>query len=224
VRTWRSNLVDRGVGAVTVAKSYRLLRTVLGTAVEDRLIRVNPCQIRGASVERSSERPTLEVNQVFALAEAMPARYRLLVLLATFCSMRWGELAALTRQDLDVVGGWVHIRRGLVEMGDGSLIVGPPKTAAGRRVVAIPANLLPSVAKHLTDFVDASPRSFVFAGPKGGPLRRSNFQKHWRAGAATMAVPGLHFHDLRHYADGHVMCPVVVGRRAAKGFAVSLSA
>jgi hypothetical protein len=64
-----------------------------------------------------------------------------------------GELAALTRHDLDAVGGWVHIRHGLVELGDGSLVVGPPKTAAGRRTVAIPANLLPAVREHLAEFV-----------------------------------------------------------------------
>jgi len=199
IRSWRAGLLAAGVGPVTVAKVYRLLRTILATAVEDRLIRTNPCNIKGASVERSPERPTLTVPQVLALADGMPdRRYRLLVLLATFCSMRWGELAALTRHDLDAADGWVHIRHGLVELGDGSLLVGPPKTAAGRRTVAIPANLLPAVREHLAEFVGAGPTSLVFSGPKGAPLRRSNFQKHWRAGLAAAGLDGIHFHDLRH--------------------------
>lgn len=198
IRAWRTALLDAGVGPVTVAKAYRLLRTVLQTAVEDRFIRRNPCQIKGASVERSPERPTLTIPQVFAIANGMPPRYRLLVLLATFCSMRWGELAAVTRTDLDGVGGWVHIRHGVVELGDGSLVVGPPKTAAGRRAVAIPANLRAVVLAHLDEFVGADRAAFVFAGPKGGPLRRSNFQKHWRVALESAGVEGVHFHDLRH--------------------------
>ncbi len=198
IRSWRAGLLAAGVGTVTVAKAYRLLRTVLATAVEDRLIRSNPCQIKGASVERSPERPTLTVPQVLALADGIAGRYRLLVLLATFCSMRWGELAALTRHDLDAEHGWVHIRRGLVEMGGGALIVGPPKTKAGRRTVAIPASLLPDVRAHLAEYVPDDPAAFVFAGPKGGKPRRSNFQKHWRAAMAAADLPDVHFHDLRH--------------------------
>jgi len=203
IRSWRAGLLAADVGPVTVAKAYRLLRTILATAVEDRLIRTNPCNIKGAAVERSPERPTLTVPQVFALADGMrDRRYRLLVLLATFCSMRWGELAALTRHDLDAAGGWVHVRHGLVELGDGSLVVGPPKTAAGRRTVAIPVNLLPAVRAHLDEFVGPGPTSLVFAGPNGAPLRRSNFQKHWRAALAAAAGLGdIHFHDLRHMGN-----------------------
>jgi integrase len=198
VRTWRAGLVDSGVGAVTVAKAYRLLRTIMETAVEDRLIRANPCQIKGAAVERSPERPTLTVAEVYALADAMPARYRLLILLATFCSLRFGELAALTRADVDSGEGWVSIRRAVVEMANGSLVTGAPKTAAGRRVVAIPSALLGDVDEHLTTFVDDGPAALMFPGPKRGPLRRSNFQKHWAAAVAATGLNGIHFHDLRH--------------------------
>jgi integrase len=200
IRSWRSSLLNRGVGEVTAAKAYRLLRTILATAVEDRLIRTNPCQIKGAAVERSPERPTLSVPEVYALADAMPERFRLLVLLATFCSLRWGELAALTRGAVDEEHGLIQVRSTLTEMSDGQLIVGPPKTAAGRRVVALPPGLLGDLDKHLTEFVASDPKALVFAGPKGAALRRSNFQKLWTRAivAAGLDDRGLHFHDLRH--------------------------
>jgi integrase len=38
----------------------------------------------------------------------------------------------------------------------------------------------------------------LFVGPKGGPLRRSNFQHHWVKATTAAGIPGLHFHDLRH--------------------------
>jgi hypothetical protein len=48
IRRWRNNLLDSGVGPVTVAKAYRLLTAIMTTAVDDQLIRRNPCRIKGA--------------------------------------------------------------------------------------------------------------------------------------------------------------------------------
>lgn len=71
VRRWRKDRLDAGVSPATVAKAYRLLKTVLSTAVDDQLIRRNPCRIKGAGQESSPERPTLSVKQVHALADAV---------------------------------------------------------------------------------------------------------------------------------------------------------
>lgn len=197
VRTWRTRRLDAGVGEVTVAKAYRLLKTILGTAVDDQLLRSDPCRIRGAATERSAERVPLTTGQVFALAEAVPERFRLLVLLGTFCSLRFGELAALTRADLDPVRGLVHVRHTLVEAG-GQPRIGPPKSAAGRRLVAIPAALLPEVASHLDRFVADRPDAVVFTGEKGALLGRGNFHHVWKRAREKAGVPEVHFHDLRH--------------------------
>jgi len=37
-------------------------------------------------------------------------RFRALVLLATFASLRWGEVTALTRADIDLAAGLVRVR------------------------------------------------------------------------------------------------------------------
>jgi len=102
VRRWRKDLLDAGVSTVTVAKAYRLLKAIFNTAVDDGLIRRNPCRIKGAGQENSPERPVLTVAQVYTLAAAFDERYRVLVLLAALTSLRWGELAALRRSDIDV--------------------------------------------------------------------------------------------------------------------------
>jgi len=67
---------------VTVAKAYRLLRATLNTALHDKRIKENPCRIKGADKESSPERPVLSVTEVYALADAIGARYRALVLSA----------------------------------------------------------------------------------------------------------------------------------------------
>lgn len=62
-------------------------------------------------------------------------RYRALVLLATFASMRWGEATALRRCDIDLDAGTVRVRAAYAERSTGELILGPPKSRASRRVV-----------------------------------------------------------------------------------------
>jgi len=198
LRKWRRDLLDAGVGPVTVAKAYRLLRSIMNTAVSDRLITRNPCQIPGAGQEKSPERPTATIEQVFTIAGAVPERYRVLVLLACFNSLRWGELAALARKHVDPVEGTVVVERSVVELPTAELVFGPPKSDASVRVVTVPGVCLPDVVRHLDEFTDEGPDSLLFVGPKGGPLRRSNFQDHWRKATAEAGIPDLHFHDLRH--------------------------
>ncbi|WP_405753247.1 MULTISPECIES: hypothetical protein [unclassified Streptomyces] len=56
VRTWRGERL-KATGKTQVAKSYRLLKAIMETAVDDDLIRKNPCRIRGAGREQADERP-----------------------------------------------------------------------------------------------------------------------------------------------------------------------
>jgi integrase len=41
----------------------------------------------------------------------------------------------------------------------------------------------------------------VFVGPKGGTLRRPNFQEAWVTATKAADVPTLHFHVLRHVGN-----------------------
>ena len=201
IREWRARILGNGTSVSEAAKAYRFLRAVLMTAVDDLIIPRNPCRIRGAGAERPEERPVLTVRQVLDLAERMPdARFRMMVLLAAFASLRWGELAALRCCDLDPVAGTVSVRRQQVELDTGQLIVTPPKSAAGVRTVALPPAILSAVREYL-DGADGQPHDApLFTGARGGSLRRSNFRRAvgWSAAVAAVGAPGLHFHDLRH--------------------------
>ena len=85
VRSWRTDLLRLGRSESTAAKSYRLLRAILNTAVKDgRLLQENPCRMRGFDKEPTSERPTASVDQVWRLAALMPHRFRALVIFAAF--------------------------------------------------------------------------------------------------------------------------------------------
>jgi integrase len=200
VREWRATLLSAGVSQTATAKAYRLLRAVLMTAAEDRIIPRNPCRIRGGGDEKPPERPVLTIAQVLDLADRIAARrFRLLILLATFASLRWGEAIALRRCDLDLVVRTVSIRRQYVET-NGSLMIAPPKSRAGVRTVAFPATLVPELREHLDAYAGPDSTALVFTGQRGGVLRRGNFRRAsgWSDAVAAIGLPGLHFHDLRH--------------------------
>lgn len=176
VRSWRHELSERGRGNGTVVKSYRLLRAILSTAVDDERIRRNPCRIKGADKEGSPERPVASIPQVFALATLVPSRFRVLVLMAGFTGLRWGELAGLRRTDVDLTNGYVHVRRNLKQLDSGRLVEGPPKSAAGYRRVALPSELVDDLRAHLDEYA-AEPTARVFTGAGGGDLRRDNWHR-----------------------------------------------
>lgn len=113
VREWLAALVERA-GNDQAAKSYRVLRAVLNTAVADELLVRNPCKIRGAGQWDAPERPFVPTEVVLQLADAIVdvdktpdktgcSRLRSLLLLAGFAGLRPGELLALRRNDIDLL-------------------------------------------------------------------------------------------------------------------------
>jgi integrase len=197
VRRWHAERLRAGVGQSTVAKAYRLLKAILGTAVADEILARNPCVLRGASVERTPERvpPTLE--QAYAIADALDPRWRMLVVLAVWSGLRWGELTALRRCSIDLPAGQISVTEQFVQT-SGQVTLGPPKSEAGRRTVHLPPRVLPDVADHLERWVGPEPDAWLFTGPKGAPLTRTNFSHHWTRARERAGAAGVRFHDLRH--------------------------
>jgi integrase len=199
VRSWHATMTGpAGPGASTTAKCYRLLRAICNTAVADGELIRNPCAITGAGDENSAERPAVSIGQVYALADAVGPRWRALVLLAAFCGLRFGELAALTVGRLDLLHGTVSVAASASELTRGVRHVGPPKSVAGRRTIAIPDVITSDLQGHVARFAQRSATGLVFVGPRGGRLRNANFGRSvWRPAVRSLGLHGLHFHDLR---------------------------
>jgi integrase len=173
---------------------------VAEVALEDGIIAASPCAIHGAGAERADERPLPTVDEVFALADAVRPRYRALVLLAAFSGLRKGELFGLRRGHVDLDRGTVTVALQRQQLARGELIVGPPKSDAGRRTVALPAEALAPLAAHLERFTGPEASAWVFTGDRGGPLREGVWQHEWAQARVTLGLDHLHFHDLRHGA------------------------
>ncbi len=198
IRSWHADLYRRPKpGASTTAKAYRLVRTILGTAVTDGLILKNPCTVKGAGRERPPERPVATVDEVFRIADTIDPRFRLLVLLATFTGMRLGELQALKRGRVDLTTGEIRVVEQIQQLRSGQLVTGPPKTEAGVRLVTVPAAVLTELAHHLS-LLAPEPEILVFAQLGGRPIRRMTFYRAWRRATCAAGLNGLKPHDLRH--------------------------
>ncbi len=184
----------------TRARSYALLRTILGSAVADGYLPTNPAQIRGAgSVERQHPVRPATLDELQALTDAMPARYRLLVQLSAWCALRFGEVTELRRSDVDTAEGVLRIRRAVVLV-DGQFVVKSPKSSAGVRDVAIPPHLLPMVREHLLAHTAPGPNGLLFPS-RNVPdehLRQSSLARVFYPAREAAGRPDLRFHDLRH--------------------------
>jgi integrase len=196
VRLWHSKLsAGTHPGASTTAKAYRLLRTILNTAV---VLVKNPCLIEGAGVERAAERPIATVEKVYALRDAIEDRHAAMVLLATFAGLRLGELLGLRRRHVNLLHDCVYIEEQAVELKNGTRVTGPPKSDAGVRTVALPPQIVSDLEDHLEQFTATAADALLFTSADGEPLTRRIWNVRWNAARTTVGVPHLHFHDLRH--------------------------
>jgi integrase len=201
VRHWLASMRLKRLSPNTVAKAYRLLGRVMSAAVDEGVIGRSPCTIKGASVERSPEMRCPSLGDVHELADAVPEQYRALVYTAALAGLRWGELAGLRRQRVDLLHKTITVAEQLTEV-NGHLDFGTPKTDASIRTVVLPELVVDSLDVHLARcWAEPGPDGLVFPASGGGPMRRSNFRRRvWTPALARVGLVGVPFHALRHVA------------------------
>lgn len=185
------------------AHAYSLLRAILATAADPTknngraLIPFNPCGITGggATSPARQTRPA-SLAELEAIATAMPERLRLMVLLAAWCALRFGELAELRRSDVDTKRGILHVRRGVVRAG-GEVVIRKPKTGR-ERDVAIPPHLLPVIREHLLQHAEPGRDGLLFPATGGGNMAPSSLYRVYYPAREAAGRPDLRWHDLRH--------------------------
>jgi integrase len=197
VRGWYAEtLTDR---PTMRSHAYSLMRTIMGSAVNDELIDANPCRIVGASrAKRVHKIRPASVEELATLTAAMPERLRLMVLFASWCAMRFGETVELRRGDIDLSDEVIRIRRAAVRTQGGTFAVTTPKSDAGIRDVSIPPHMIPQIKSHLKKFVGTKRDSLVFPNENDGHLQPSTLYRHWYKARDEAGRSDLRWHDLRH--------------------------
>lgn len=181
----------------TVKKIVIEFRLCLETAVRHGLIHANPAV--GLTLKRAPKKDMTVVDHetLDALSQAVPDRYRALVLLLGYAGLRIGEAVALT--PADVQAGYINVDKSLTKTADGG-VVGAPKTTAGVRQVPVPQYLSEALQAHMQAF----PGSTLFTGAQGAPVQPHNFsQRTFKKAAEEVGVPQMRVHDLRHTAITH---------------------
>jgi integrase len=217
LRLWLRTLEDRGLSAGYRRGIFAHVSTVFTAAVEDRIIRVNPCSARSVRAPRLEPRKVKPwpVDRVVAVRRALPEHYRALVSVAAGLGLRQGEAFGLAVEDVDFLGGVVHVVRQVKLLQRHRPVFAPPK-GGKERDVPLPESVAFALAGHLKQFpateitwpwktLDGPPvtASLIFTGPTGLALDRNRFNDRvWRPALRAVGVEtgrdnGMH--ALRHF-------------------------
>ena len=186
----------------TIRNILSPLKSCLGTAVREGLIRSNPASEidlpSRPAIDDEDEGPVKAMSgrELQTLLAILPARSRLLFEVLASTGLRISELAGLDWRHVKLDGSQpcVQVRQRLVR---GKL--GPPKSRYGRRNVPIPHSLVRALRQHRSQSEWHRDTDPVFAGRGGCRLDPSNLAKRVLTPAieeAGMAWVG--FHAFRH--------------------------
>ncbi len=166
------------------------LASIFTAAVADGVIGSSPCT--GVTIPRVPKRRMVlpSPEEVHAVADAMPERYRVAVLLGAGAGLRIGETLGLRLEDVDFLRRELTVTHQLSP--EGALVA--PKSLESTRTVPLGDVVLEALSAHCGAF----PGPMLITTTKGNPVRRSRWGEMWRP---TLQRAGLSFryHDLRHF-------------------------
>jgi integrase len=204
VREWVAGLRTRkGLAAPrTKRDALRVLRGVLGFAMEDGRIARNPAV--GIKVPGTKGTPgvALSLAELRTFVAALTPPHHEVALVLALGGLRWSELAALDERDVVNDAGrlFLAVRRRRVLDEEGKRVT-LPGTKGGRgvtRMVPVLPELVPIVERHKTGRPDRP----LFPSTQGSRLDSRNWRRDagWKEACLLVDKPGLRPHDLRHTA------------------------
>jgi integrase len=197
VQAWiadRSRVLSPG----TLRLLVTLVRSIFAAAVLDRKRGSNPVPAR-LSLPRS-EKPRivpLTVEQVDALADAVPERCAAMVITQAGLGLRIAELLALRVQDVDFARRTVKVDWQLTQNGLDRV---EPKTPRSKRVLPLPQIVRDALVAHIAKFPPSEDGS-LFTTVRGKLYRQEHYQaRHFAPAVRRAGLPdGTTTHDLRHH-------------------------
>lgn len=194
VQRWESSMLSRGLSSSTVGKAHRLLKQVMGHAVDAGDLDRNPCGPVKPPKRRAPHPNSLgpdERERLLALLSSMgDCPLRRAAYIALYTGMRRGEICALRWEDL---GEEVRVRRS-VGIGRGGAYLKDVKTDAGNRSIPVPERLRAALRASEGDVYVLGGSTFYNPTKLG---------REWSSFARSFRITGCEgrvcsFHDLRH--------------------------
>lgn len=197
VQLWVAQQSER-LSASTTRKNVFALRRMMQAAVRQGLIKTNPAEHISLPSPKCSEQRFLTKEEVTRLSEVIKPRYKAMVLVAAYGGLRFGELCALRRQDVDPMRSTVKVSQTLMDVNN-RVSFGPPKTKASVRTVTIPRSVMTELVQHMDNYTSIEADALVFTFKNGTPIRRAWFRtRTWLPALKAAGLEGVRFHDLRH--------------------------
>lgn len=190
--------VRAGYAPTTIRTAWSYVTSIMREARLDGLTGTNPCE--GVKLPPKPHQPVVPLTdqQVLTLMDAVPASLRAMVLLGATSGARPAELAGVTWDR--ITGTSVRIDRQLTSVASTRPPDwGPPKSAAGVRVVGVGQDVIDELNRHREDH-GVGPEGLVFTAPRGGLMTRTRRSDTWaRYRGVIGGEKGEGWHQLRHY-------------------------
>jgi integrase len=191
------------------AKTYVHLKSIFKYAVKRKWVKVNPCDIEGASNYAPAVPPPIPTDtEVVAMVQAAEDPMRTIVALAAYCGLRKGEILELRRKDFfseELANGetwwFVTVSRGVVWDGENTPIVSRPKTESSVRTLAIPKKFgAEDIVLERLRQIPQHPDSLLVSKDQAGKIHwgESMLNPRWQK-LRALGDYGGRFHSLRAY-------------------------
>lgn len=184
------------LSAKTIRNAHGLLSQLMSVAIDDRLIRSNPCAKTWLPDEEDTEQYYMTPAEADRLIAALPEHWRPLVLFLLATGCRFSEARGLRAKNLDVLARKVRILKKTVEDRHGHFHDEDPKSRRGRRTISFTAKVAETLIPLAMADDDRERR--IFLGPRGGIPRHKDFYKVWNQARDDAGLKDLRVHDLRH--------------------------
>jgi integrase len=215
VQMYVSQKLAQGQSATSVHCHFAILREALGHAVRWGLLAWNPTDSVDPPRRRQRSMHVWDEEQVrLFLAEARrSSEHYCLYLTAILTGMRQGELLGLRWSDIDFLLGTASIQQTMYRL-KSTILFKEPKTARGRRSVALPVALIIALREHRDRQAEMrrvlgneyEDHDLVFCQPNGKPLHAHNIvRRDFRRVTTRTGLPRIRFHDLRHTHATHLL-------------------
>jgi integrase len=190
----------------SIRRIHATLRNALNAAVRKKLLSHNPAWSVELPPTAASGAKVWNAEQAGAFLDFVrDDRLYAMYLLVIMAGLRRGETVGLRWEDVNLDDGYLRIAQQVVEVG-GQVYVGPPKTKAGVRPVALDAATVDALKAHRTAqrrerlaWGEAwNDTGLVFTQEDGQMLKPATVTMRFKTLATDAGQPVIRFHDLRH--------------------------
>jgi len=209
VQTFYNKKRSEGLSPKSISLIHGVLHNALDNAVKWSLVARNVCDLVSPPRVVKPEIQPLTIEQAQQLLKyARGHRLETLLTVAVTTGMRRGEILALRWADIDVQRGSLQVRRTVDFIAKHGYVETEPKTASGKRQIALPPFVVEMLKSHRIQQLEQRLKvgeawqesDLVFTGLEGGYLNPRYLVKLFSRLLTEAGLPHIRFHDLRHSA------------------------